>query len=105
MGKHYWYEISSTMKCDDFAPFFVMFNGGKLTTFAVGFGANVLLDGPNSRYEHAPKFVVRANFEARTLPQCLMEDAVKVSTMHFFFTSIFSNRCQAGDVKMIHPMH
>jgi hypothetical protein len=26
-----------------------------------------------------------------------MEDRVKVSTMHFMFTSVFSNRCQGND--------
>lgn len=104
MGKHYWYDISKDMSCNDFTPFFVMYNGGHLTTFAVGFGLDRLVEGPNSRFEHAPKFVVRANFRPETLPQCLMEDKTKVSTMHFFFTSMLSNRCQAGDELLEHPM-
>jgi hypothetical protein len=97
MGIHYWYEISNEMSCNDFTPFFVMYNGGELTTFAVGFGMDRLVSGPNNRFEHAPKFVVRANFRSETLPQCLMKDEVKVSTMHFFWTSMLHNRCQSEE--------
>jgi len=104
MGLHYWYKISSNMNCDDFTPFFVMYNNGKLTTFAVGFGTKDLINTPDSRFEHAPKFAIRLNFKEETLPQCLMKDETKVSTMHFMFTSVFSNRCQGNDKKLSHPM-
>jgi len=104
MGLHYWYDISNGMNCNDFTPFFVMYNNQQLTTFAVGFGTDNLINSPDSRFEHAPKFVIRANFRPETLPQCLMEDKTKVSTMHFFFTSVFSNRCQGNDEKMVHPV-
>jgi hypothetical protein len=66
MGLHYWYDISNGMSCNDFTPFFVMYNNKKLTTFAVGFGIDELINSPDSRFEHAPKIVVRANFRAET---------------------------------------
>ena len=96
MGIHYWYEISKDMDCKDFAPFFVMYNGGKLTTIAVGFPEAKHVTTPDSRYEHAPKWVVKRNFLEETFPVCLMRDDVAINTMHMFFTSVFSNRCQAG---------
>lgn len=102
MGIHYWYDISKDMDCNNFTPFFVMYNNKQLTTFAVGFARERLLEGPDSRFEHAPKFVIRRNFKPETLPQCLMKDEVKVSTMHFFFTSMLSNRCQTTDSMMHH---
>jgi hypothetical protein len=94
MGIHYWYNVSTNMPCNEFTPFFVMYNRGVLTTFAVGFGGKDSIDGPNKRFEHAPKWVVRRNFKPETLPECLMRDETKVSTMHFMFTSVLSNRCQ-----------
>jgi hypothetical protein len=86
---------------------------GHLTTFAVGFvnfflknkGAKELINSPDSRFEHAPKFAIRLNFLSETLPQCLLRDEVKVSTMHFMFQSIFSQRCQGNDKKLIHTHH
>lgn len=103
MGLHYWYDISNGMKCEDFTPFFVMYNNKQLTTFAVGLGSDQLINTPNSRFEHPPKMVIRMNFRSETLPACLMEESTKVSTMHFFFTSMLSNRCQGNDKKL--PMH
>eukprot|EP01080_Neovahlkampfia_damariscottae_P002367 gene2367-2834_t len=97
MGIHYWYDISADMDCNDFNPFFLMYNSGKLTTFATGFVGSKQITTPDSRFEHAPKWVVKANFLEETFPKCLMKDEIKVNTMHMFFTSVFSNRCQRGE--------
>eukprot|EP01080_Neovahlkampfia_damariscottae_P012256 gene12256-5841_t len=97
MGIHYWYEISADMDCKDFAPFFVMYNSNQLTTIAVGFPEDKHVTTPDSRYEHAPKWVVKRNFLDATFPKCLMKDEVKINTMHMFFTSVFSNRCQKAE--------
>jgi hypothetical protein len=94
------YEISKHMDCKDFAPMFVMYNHGRLTTFAVGFPGDELINSPDSRYEHAPKWVVKANFKEETFPICLMDEKVKINTMHMFHTSVISNRCQSASLKL-----
>lgn len=104
MGLHYWYDISNGMDCNDFTPFFVMYNNKQLTTFALGFGHDSHVNTPNSRFEHPPKFAIRMNFRPETLPQCLLEESRKVNTMHFLFTSVLSNRCQGNDKIMTHEM-
>jgi hypothetical protein len=88
------------MECKDFAPFFVMYNSGHLTTFAVGFPDKIHINSPDSRYEHAPKWAIKANFKEETFPVCLMDENVKVNTMHLFHTSVFSNRCQKASLKV-----
>ena len=48
LGQHYWYNISTNMKCEDFFPVFLLYNSGKLT----GFGWAVEADIKSSRVEH-----------------------------------------------------
>jgi hypothetical protein len=93
------------MDCKDFAPMFVMYNGNQLTTIGVGFADNEHITTPNKRFEHAPKWIVKANFRDETFPVCLMQESVKINTMHLFFTRVISNRCQSAALKKIEANH
>lgn len=49
MGNHYWLNIQSDMSCDNYFPFCLLYNGGKLNAFC--FGVNGMLD---SKWEDNP---------------------------------------------------
>ena len=49
-GRHYWYDISADMDCDDFYPMFLLYNSGHLT----GFGWVAQGNAASPRYEHPP---------------------------------------------------
>lgn len=49
-GRHYWYDISADMNCDDFYPMFLLYNSGHLT----GFGWVAQGNAASPRYEHPP---------------------------------------------------
>ena len=47
-GRHYWYNISADMSCDDFFPVFLLYNRDRLT----GFGWVARGNANSPRYEH-----------------------------------------------------
>jgi len=81
MGVHYWYATSTDMPCDQFFPFFPMFNGGKLN--AVGILLNVNLE--SKRYEATHGFP--GSFITPP-PACMAVDPSyqHTSTMHLYMT-------------------
>jgi len=82
MGVHYWYNVRTDMSCDDFFPFFLLYNGGKLN--GAGFALNVYLD--SKRYEHPPTSVIGQFIDP--LPTCFSTDPsyAKLSTQHVYMT-------------------
>lgn len=80
MGKHYWYNTSEDMDCDDFWPVFLLYNSGELTGFGWAMGAD--LTSPH--VEHPPKLVLGAFF--KDTPKCLKKYK-HLTTMHIYLTS------------------
>lgn len=80
MGKHYWYNLSENMNCDDFYPAFLLYNSGELTAFGFALGAN--LNSP--RYEHPGSS--QYSLFMKTPPKCLYNQG-QLSTMHIYLTS------------------
>jgi len=81
MGNHYWYNISKEMNCDNFLPYCLMYNGGKLTAFC--FSMNAELTSP--RFEHPPPG--SASMFINPVPECFAKrpEFQKPSTMHVYF--------------------
>jgi hypothetical protein len=80
MGLHYWYQVTQAMNCDNFYPFFLMYNGGKLNAF--GFAMNAPLTSP--RYEHpTPQ---EASHFVNPVPNCFFTDPTfaQLSTLHIY---------------------
>jgi charged multivesicular body protein 7 len=80
MGLHYWYNVRKDMSCDEFFPFFILYNNGKLNAF--GFAVN----GPltSKRYEH-PTASISGQF-IDPVPDCFFSDTTynTLSTMHVY---------------------
>ena len=51
LGQHYWYDISNDMDCEDFFPFFLLYNSDVLNGFGFATAANL----DSKRIEHPPK--------------------------------------------------
>jgi len=83
MGLHYWYNVRTDMTCDEFFPFFVLYNGGRVNGF--GFAINTMLT--STRYEH-PTPTDAKQFIA-PYPDCFQTDPTfaKLSTMHVYLSS------------------
>jgi len=80
MGKHYWYDLSKDMSCDDYFPAFLLYNAGELTAF----GWALITDLTSPRFEHPTKTVFPLFM--KDPPTCLM-NAATISTMHIYLTS------------------
>jgi charged multivesicular body protein 7 len=82
MGDHYWYNPSADMQCDNFFPYFLLYNKGVLNAF--GFAVNGNFQSP--RYEH-PATSVIGQF-MNPVPNCFSTDPryTSRSTMHVYFT-------------------
>ncbi|XP_012934569.1 uncharacterized protein LOC101848024 [Aplysia californica] len=80
MGKHYWYDLSEDMNCDDYFPVFLLYNNGELTAF----GWALLTDLSSQRYEHPGQDVYKLFM--KTPPKCIF-NAGTISTMHIYLTS------------------
>jgi charged multivesicular body protein 7 len=83
MGQHYWYQIDKNMKCDNVAPYCLLYNGGKLTGFC--FAPNYYAE--SERYDWpAPTIKVLEKF-LDPVPDCMHTDPsfAKQSTVHVFF--------------------
>lgn len=85
MGQHYWMtmsgaQVDESTKPDDFAPYFLLYNAGKLNGFGWAFNANL----DSKRYEH-PKTSVLNKFIDK-VPNYLYNPATSagLSTMHIF---------------------
>ncbi|XP_076460442.1 uncharacterized protein LOC143293456 [Babylonia areolata] len=80
MGKHYWYNITEDMSCDDFQPVFLLYNRGKLNAFGWALG----IHQASQRFEHPTqdKFGAFMN----PVPRCLRNHA-SLSTMHIYMTA------------------
>lgn len=83
MGQHYWFNVRKDMSCDEFYPFFILYNSGKLNGF--GFAINFALT--SQRYEH-PTVSVAGQF-INPLPDCFNTDPSysSLSTLHVFLDS------------------
>ena len=58
LGQHYWYNVKSDMNCDDFFPYFLLYNDGKLSGF--GFA---ITDSLKSQYvEYVPNRMCGVRF-------------------------------------------
>lgn len=80
MGRHYWYDISADMNCDDFYPMFLLYNSDRLT----GFGWVAQGNAASSRYEHPPpKKLGLGFFLSDTKPKCIAE-IPSLSTQHVY---------------------
>jgi charged multivesicular body protein 7 len=80
MGLHYWYNVRKDMSCDEFFPFFLLYNNAKLNAF--GFAINAGLT--SKRYEH-PTASISGQF-IDPVPDCFFSDATynTLSTIHIY---------------------
>jgi len=80
MGKHYWYNVTKSMSCNDFVPDCLMYNKGRLTAFC--FSMNVGLTSP--RYEHPT--AEKSKMFINPVPDCFFSDPSYklLSTMHVY---------------------
>ncbi|XP_065070467.1 uncharacterized protein LOC135695330 [Rhopilema esculentum] len=83
MGTHYWYNVTSYMKYEDFLPVFLLYNDGRLN----GFGWAVKGNTPgNMSYEHPPAYAIELFFRDATLPRFMIQLRHR-TTQHFFMQS------------------
>jgi charged multivesicular body protein 7 len=86
MGQHYWYNLSPNMDCNDFFPYCILYNSGKLDAFC--FALNGDLDDAAYDYPH-PTPSVLSQF-MNPVPQCMNDDNPpfnKYSTIHIYMTN------------------
>jgi len=86
MGKHYWYNVSKEMDCDDFIPNCILYNKGKLNAFCFSTGANLI--DLSSRWDApAPSNKVLKMF-LDPVPDCFFKNQKYFleSTMHVYFS-------------------
>jgi len=83
MGVHYWYNVTKDMSCDNFFPFFILYNDQKLNSW--GFATNYAGGGSN-RYEHPPHSAIGGFMNP--VPDCFTSDPSfnALSTMHVYMT-------------------
>lgn len=80
MGRHYWYNISANMDCDDFYPMFLLYNRDRLT----GFGWVAQGNADSSRYEHPPPNRLKYGFfQSGTMPKCIPK-IKSLTTQHVY---------------------
>eukprot|EP00111_Clytia_hemisphaerica_P002224 TCONS_00006224-protein len=77
MGQHYWYDVSKGMDCQNFGPWFLLYNGGNLNAF--GF-AN-FEDMVNKYVENPPQRAIRLFFQEK--PVCI-EKQPHLTTQHIY---------------------
>ncbi|WAR21229.1 hypothetical protein MAR_015203 [Mya arenaria] len=88
MGKHFWYNLSKGMDCNDFFPMFLLYNGGVLNGFGWAYGIDITA---SSRLEHPPA-VTYAQFMAE-VPTCLGTWGT-LTTLHIYLTdSALADTC------------
>lgn len=80
MGNHYWHNVTKDMNCENFLPYCLLYNKGKLTAFC--FSMNAQLTSP--RYEHPPEGSAKMFIDP--VPDCFstVESYKKPSTMHVY---------------------
>uniref|UniRef100_A0A1W7R968 Venom protein n=1 Tax=Hadrurus spadix TaxID=141984 RepID=A0A1W7R968_9SCOR len=84
MGRHYWHDVKKDMSCDNFFPYFLLLNRGKLTGFGFASVGNFEF---STRFEHPKKQDFSKFFDP--VPQCLENEFDQTggfSTMHVFFS-------------------
>jgi hypothetical protein len=91
MGLHYWVNITANTPCDELFPIFLLFNKGVLT----GFGSTWIVGEPqpSPRFEHPGSSVISYFFQPETLPKCLVNPSLNISTEHMFFTTPYFDFC------------
>lgn len=81
LGKHYWFNTTADMPCQDFVPIALVYQQGKLAGFSW-----VFLDGKagyeSTNYEKMTTDVTQTFFQGN-MPTCLTDQPLV--TMHFFF--------------------
>lgn len=65
MGQHYWYNMRKDMNCDEFMPYFLLYNSGKLDGFGFATAANF----QGEYYEHPTVSVAGGFFPF--IPDCM----------------------------------
>ncbi|KAL9955112.1 hypothetical protein ACROYT_G036396 [Oculina patagonica] len=89
MGRHYWYNISPDMNCDDYFPMFLLYNKDRLN----GFGWVAQGNAGSKRYEHPPPKKLDFGFFLKgTKPKCL-PNIPSLSTQHIYFDWPYNNLC------------
>jgi len=84
MGLHYWYSVTESMSCDDFFPFFLLYNKGALNGWGFSINANL----PSNHYDYPHPTPTVAGQFINPEPSCFFTDPSfdPVSTMHVYFT-------------------
>eukprot|EP00111_Clytia_hemisphaerica_P002222 TCONS_00006221-protein len=77
MGQHYWYDVTKNMDCNDFGPWFLLYNGGNLNAFGFAGVGNIV-----NEYAEHPTFDTMQYF-FREKPLCLKEYP-HLSTQHIY---------------------
>lgn len=80
MGKHFWYDVTLDMSCDDTFPVFLLYNSNRLNGFGWAFNPNY---SNSQRWEHPTRTVFGAFM--KEVPTCLGKDG-PVSTLHVYLT-------------------
>jgi charged multivesicular body protein 7 len=92
MGKHYWFNVFDDMNCDNFFPYCLLYNGGKLNAFCFAIDHDF---ETSKRYEHPS--TSEAGMCCLHTPQCMKNDPKyknPQTTMHVYTTdSPYTNFC------------
>lgn len=97
MGVHYWYDINEGMECEDFFPYFLLYNKWKGHLVGWGFATRGMVESP--RLEHPPPFATKYFFKKGSQPKCFKEQKA-FSTQHVYFSKVgwFSHNCVLGSL-------
>lgn len=85
MGQHYWYNLSAGMDCNNFFPYCILYNQGKLDAFC--FASNANLNSNNFDSPH-PSPKVLSQF-MKPVPNCMNANSAHFSTystIHVYMT-------------------
>jgi len=91
MGKHYWYNLTTTSDCNYIYPVFLLYNNGDLDSFGWVIAKLPQESGP--RWEHPYGNQLKMFLPAGVYPPCLFEDDLILSTQHIYFDNPYTNFC------------
>jgi len=93
MGQHWWYNMTSTMSCDNIFPLFIIYNNHVLTTYGVITGVGTASQYlTSSRWEHPGGVELNLFLQSSSAPACIFS-AGDLSTQHVFLTEPLTDFC------------
>jgi len=90
MGRHYFFNTTLDMDCDQWIPYCLLYNGGKLNGFCFGLNQADFNNANPHRFEHARGFqatVVAEMCCIGKLPKCMNRKDAYTTSMHVYLDS------------------